>query len=150
MKKPRVHLKWNTLTCSPAISHGYFCKWQPLMPLEMKHRYWQCTGHGSTEGLLKKNKKEIKKISDLMTTALLYILRFCFLPLLYLFTPCFKPCFLGCYWSFSVVATSFPHDGRQKCLLGMQLSYLDVEGHEKIDNRISPANLFISNMKQSL
>lgn len=67
-----------------------------------------------------------------MTTALLYNLRFCFLPLLYLFTLCFKPCFVGCYGSFSVVATSFLHDGRQKCLLGMQLSIWMWKGLKRL------------------
>lgn len=77
-------------------------------------------------------KKEIKKISDFLTTALLYNLRFNVLLLLYLFTPCFKPCFVGCYWSFSVVATSLLHDGRQKCLLGMKLNICMWKGMNRL------------------
>lgn len=127
MEKPCAHLKWNTLRCSPAISHGCFCKWQPLVPSERKLSHWQCTGHSSTEGILKKKKK---KISDLVT--LLYNLRFYFLPLLPLFTPGFKPCFVGYYGSFSVVATSFLHDGRQKCLLRMELSVWVWKGLKRL------------------
>lgn len=73
MKNMHAHLKLNTLTCSPTISHSYLLlKWQPLMPLEMKHSHLQCAAYCNPEGLKKKKK------SNFMTIALLYNLRFCF------------------------------------------------------------------------
>lgn len=44
----------------------------------------------------------------------------------------------------------FPSGGKAERPPGYATEYLDGEGHEKVDIRVSPMNLFTRNMEQSL